>query len=328
MRMYQVKDDHGNSTRWYDSVAEARKAAFDEEMPITAEVREMNIGGKADLIQTVRNFVNGDYTISGVIRTSRNLGSAKEVSREKVIPFVKPSRSNNAFVPTKQCYAHKVLPFVKRVNNGEAKQCSQHRALPAEKPLPRVTRDTVPSGAIGLILNSNGKSYQIRSTDAKLGRDSTYFKTDMIGKSWFLYHETPITASRVPYGSYRTCIIGSGIYPIVARRSAHGTNGYAFSNSSISKRTLYEIVRVVSGKTLDLRSLKLEALPNPEDMGFVSTNSMETTKTSKKQNWTVLPNRKKPWIRIRLHKNGVWKDRNGYQFDLAESEYRHHDYSF
>ena len=94
MRMYQVKDDHGNSTRWYDSVAEARKAAFDEEMPITAEVREMNIGGKADLIQTVRNFVNGDYTISGVIRTSRNLGSAEEVKKAKVIYLEFPKKEN------------------------------------------------------------------------------------------------------------------------------------------------------------------------------------------------------------------------------------------
>jgi hypothetical protein len=94
MRMFQVKDDRGNSTRWYDSVAEARKAAFDQEMPITAEVREMNIGGKTDLIQTVRNFVNGDYTISGVIRTSRNLGSAEQVKKAKVIYLEFPKKEN------------------------------------------------------------------------------------------------------------------------------------------------------------------------------------------------------------------------------------------
>jgi hypothetical protein len=115
MRMFQVKDDHGNSTRWYDSVAEARKAAFDQEMPVTAEVREMNIGNKGDLIQTVRNFVNGDYTISGVIRTTRNLGSAKEVSKEKVIPLVKLVRIDNAVGKTKQCSARKVFPFMKPI---------------------------------------------------------------------------------------------------------------------------------------------------------------------------------------------------------------------
>jgi hypothetical protein len=329
MKLFQVEDPTAmHSTDWFYTVAEARKNAFAQGYGIFSKVIEATILGHDDMATTIKNLLNHERRIVGRLRVIRSLGSDRQVSKEKVIPFVKLVRSDHASGKTKQCSRHKVLPFVKPMNNGEAEQCLKHKVLPIEKPLPRVTRDTVPSGAIGLILNSNGKSYQIRATDSKLDRDSIHCKTDMIGKSWFLYHDTPTQASRVPYGSYRTCTIASGIYPIVARRSAHGTNGYAFSNSSISKRKLYEIVRVVSSKTLDLRSLKLEALPNSEDMGLVSTNSMGTTKTSKKQNWTVLPNRKKPWVRIRLHKNGVWKDRNGYQFDLAEAEYKHHGYSF
>ena len=115
MRMFQVKDDHGNSTLWYDTVAEARRAAFDQEMPITAEVREMCIGGKTDLIKTIKNFVNGDHTIEGFIKTTRNLGSAKEVSKEKVIPLVKRVCIDNAVGKTKQCSARKVLPFMKPI---------------------------------------------------------------------------------------------------------------------------------------------------------------------------------------------------------------------
>ena len=83
MRMFQVKDDHGNSTLWYGTVAEARRAAFDQEMPITAEVREMCIGGKTDLIKTIKNFVNGDHTIEGFIKTTRNLGSVEQVKKAK-----------------------------------------------------------------------------------------------------------------------------------------------------------------------------------------------------------------------------------------------------
>ena len=92
MRMFQVKDDHGNSTLWYDTVAEARRAAFDQEMPITAEVREMCIGGKTDLIKTIKNFVNGDYTIEGFIATTRNLGSVEQVKKAKVVYLEFPDK--------------------------------------------------------------------------------------------------------------------------------------------------------------------------------------------------------------------------------------------
>ena len=329
MKLFQVEDPTAmHSTDWFYTVAEASKNAFAQGYSIFSTVIEATIFGHEAMAKTIKNLLNEERNISGRLRVIRSLGSAREVSKEKVIPFVKLVRSDNAFGKTKQCSTRKVLPFVKPMNYGEAEQCLKHKVLPLEKPLPRITRDTIPSGAIGLILNTNGKSYQIRSTGSKLDKDNIHFKADMIGKSWFLYHETPI--SRVPYGSHRTCAIASGIYPVIPRRSAYGTYGYAFSNNNISKRTLYEIVRVVSGKTLDIRAMKLEALPSPEDMGLVGTDPKEITKTSKKQNWTILPNSKKPWtlIRIRLHKNGVWKDKNGYQFYVAEAEYKHHDYSF
>ena len=95
MRIFQVKDDHGNSTLWYDTVAEARRAAFDQEMPITAKVREMCIGGKTDLIKTIKNFVNGDHTIEGFIKTTRNLGSAEQVKKAKVVYLEFPEKEND-----------------------------------------------------------------------------------------------------------------------------------------------------------------------------------------------------------------------------------------
>ena len=100
MRMFQVKDDHGNSTLWYDTVAEARRAAFDQEMPITAEVREMCIGGKTDLIKTIKNFVNGDHTIEGFIKTTRNLGSVEQVKKAKVVYLEFPEKQNEGQTKT------------------------------------------------------------------------------------------------------------------------------------------------------------------------------------------------------------------------------------
>jgi len=43
------------------------------------------IATKGDLIQTVKNFLNGDYTIDGCIRTVRSLGSNRQVAELKVV---------------------------------------------------------------------------------------------------------------------------------------------------------------------------------------------------------------------------------------------------
>tara|TARA_Y100001937_G_C7092008_1_gene318193 strand:+ start:691 stop:993 length:303 start_codon:yes stop_codon:yes gene_type:complete len=92
MRMYRVIEnkmrsgfDMANDTRWFDTVAEARAEALELGMPLDSIVQELMIGTKGDLIQTVKNFLNGDYTIDGCIRTIRNLGSNRQVAKLKVV---------------------------------------------------------------------------------------------------------------------------------------------------------------------------------------------------------------------------------------------------
>lgn len=74
-----------NDTQWFDTIAEARAEALELGMPLDSPVQELNIGDKGNLIQTVKNFINGDYTIDGVIRTVRSLGSNKQVAKLKVV---------------------------------------------------------------------------------------------------------------------------------------------------------------------------------------------------------------------------------------------------
>ena len=92
MRMYRVIEnkmrsgfDMANDTRWFDTVAEARAEALELGMPLDSIVQELMIGTKGDLIQTVKNFLNGDYTIDGCIRTVRSLGSNRQVAELKVV---------------------------------------------------------------------------------------------------------------------------------------------------------------------------------------------------------------------------------------------------
>lgn len=94
MRMYRVIEERMRSgfemtaivgTRWFDTVAEARAEALELGMPLDSIVEELMIGTKGDLIQTVKNFLNGDYTIDGCIRTVRSLGSNRQVAELKVV---------------------------------------------------------------------------------------------------------------------------------------------------------------------------------------------------------------------------------------------------
>ena len=90
MRMYRVIANgewgcKSKETPWFDTVAEARAEALELRMPLDSIVQELMIGTKGDLIQTVKNFLNGDYTIDGCIRTVRSLGSNRQVAELKVV---------------------------------------------------------------------------------------------------------------------------------------------------------------------------------------------------------------------------------------------------
>ncbi len=90
--------------------------------------------------------------------------------------------------------------------------------------------------------------------------------------------------------------------------------------------TPYEVVRVVSNKTLEIRRMNAERDPNwkPE---FVPGGFFGTVVNQNSQEWIITSDDKAPVIRIRLGKQG-WKDANRGRYDIADAPQRFYDYNF
>lgn len=90
--------------------------------------------------------------------------------------------------------------------------------------------------------------------------------------------------------------------------------------------TPFEIIRAVSGKTLEIRRMNAERDPTfkPEFVpgGFSAhcTNQID-------QAWIISSDPTAAVIRIRKGKLG-WKDANGNRYQLAEKPVRFYDYNF
>jgi hypothetical protein len=88
----------------------------------------------------------------------------------------------------------------------------------------------------------------------------------------------------------------------------------------------YEVVRVISDKTIEVREMDSERDTSVElkfDIGGFAahcTNQHE-------QKWFIKSNTENPVVRIRLGKQG-WKDKHGRKFGLSEQPVRFYDYNF
>jgi hypothetical protein len=88
----------------------------------------------------------------------------------------------------------------------------------------------------------------------------------------------------------------------------------------------YEVVRVVSEKTLEIRAMKCERDPswkmevNPG--GFCANVSNQND-----QKWFITSDESYPVSRIRLGKNG-WKSKGGSKFVLSDAPVKFYDYNF
>lgn len=89
----------------------------------------------------------------------------------------------------------------------------------------------------------------------------------------------------------------------------------------------YQTMARVSDKTMTIRPMKAELDPTFRPViitgGFAGhcTNNHD-------QFWTIYPDPKAPMIRIRLHKDGWWRDRAGNRYQAADEPVRFYDYNF
>ena len=90
--------------------------------------------------------------------------------------------------------------------------------------------------------------------------------------------------------------------------------------------TPFEIVRIVSDKTIEIRGMNAERDPNwkPEIIpgGFAGhcINQDE-------QRWIITSRPDAPVVRIRLGKKG-WRDKYGCRYDLSDKPRKYYDYNF
>ena len=89
----------------------------------------------------------------------------------------------------------------------------------------------------------------------------------------------------------------------------------------------FEIVRRVSEKTIDIRAMDSEQDPTwkPE---FVAGGFSAVCLNNCEQRWIITPNENGEVVRIRKHSSGVWKDKHGRRYSLADTPQKFYDYNF
>lgn len=86
----------------------------------------------------------------------------------------------------------------------------------------------------------------------------------------------------------------------------------------------FEIVKVISPKTLVVRAMSCEVVkvPSAVEGGFVAHFE------NNEQEWKITPNPDAKEVRIRQHKDGCWYDRYKNKFNLSEKPVKFYDYNF
>lgn len=87
----------------------------------------------------------------------------------------------------------------------------------------------------------------------------------------------------------------------------------------------FEVIRVVSEKTIEIRAMDAERNPEVKpsfEIGGFSAHSDNV------QDWFITSNPERPIIRIRLNSKGVWKDKHGHRYGLADKPHKFYDFNF
>lgn len=89
----------------------------------------------------------------------------------------------------------------------------------------------------------------------------------------------------------------------------------------------YEVVRVVSDKTIEIRAMSAERDESVELDFRVGGFSAHCANQSE-QKWFIASDESAPVIRIRLSKNKGWRDAGGSRYVLADEPRKFYDYNF
>ena len=89
----------------------------------------------------------------------------------------------------------------------------------------------------------------------------------------------------------------------------------------------FEIVNVVSDKTMDIREMDA-AHDDSTKLDFHVGGFSAICSNQREQKWFISSNAQNQIIRIRLSKSGIWKDKHGRKFKLNDQPIKFYDYNF
>lgn len=93
----------------------------------------------------------------------------------------------------------------------------------------------------------------------------------------------------------------------------------------------YEIIRRVTDKTIEIRAMDAKLLNGcnsgePDALKFSPGGFCGHTSGTQRYEYSQRPDA--PVVRIRLHKDGKWKDASGHKYRLADAPYKFYDFNF
>jgi hypothetical protein len=91
--------------------------------------------------------------------------------------------------------------------------------------------------------------------------------------------------------------------------------------------TPFEIVRRVSDKTIEIREMNA-VRDESVKMNFVVGGFSAHCTNQREQKWIITSDAAAPVRRIRLQKNGQWKDSSGGRYALHADPVKFYDYNF
>lgn len=99
-----------------------------------------------------------------------------------------------------------------------------------------------------------------------------------------------------------------------------------FTHLGYTDRSPYEIVNVISEKTIEIRAMDSER--DDWDMQIMKGGFSAIVLNQRDQKWKITSNENNPVIRIRKHKNGQWKNKYGAKYIPSDAPYKFYDYNF
>lgn len=91
--------------------------------------------------------------------------------------------------------------------------------------------------------------------------------------------------------------------------------------------TPFEVIRIVSDKCLEVRSMKYDQT-NKEDMVFHAGGFTAHCSNQNDQKWEIQPDADGYVFKIRKNVRGTWKDKHGGTYAVEKQPRRRYDFNF